>query len=182
MVEKKILSSSSFAQLMKRGRQTSSVGTGTPTATLFEKKGAGKSGVIKVSGNGSALRQFVAKAKAEASPRPAIKLRAPDRSERIEMPALAQGPAVQFDVASIKPISASERRSFLSSAAELGEFVRAARLQQRMTQSELAEKAGIGRRFISELEAGKPTAELERVFYVCNALGVRLLAAEHDAR
>lgn len=182
MVEKKILSSSSYAQLTKRGRQTSSEAIVTPTATFFEKTGGGKSGVIKVSGNGSALRQFVAKAKAEATPRPAIKLRAPDRSARTEMLAIAQGPGVQSHIASIQTISASERRSFLSSAAQLGEFVRAARLQQRMTQSELAEKAGTGRRFISELEAGKPTAELERVFHVCNALGVRLLAAEHDAR
>lgn len=49
-----------------------------------------------------------------------------------------------------------------------------------MTQNMLAKRAGTGRRFISELEAGKPTLELERVFQVCNALGLHLLAAEQD--
>lgn len=181
MAKKKALPKSGYASFVIRGRPTSSETVEWPTATLVEKMMVGKSGVIKVSGKGSALRQFVAKVKADAPPKPTIKLRAPDRSARAETIGLPQAPGVPSKGASLEPMAASERRSFLSSAAQLGEFVRSARLRQRMTQTELAERAGTGRRFISDLEAGKPTAELERVFHVCNALGVRLLAAEHNA-
>jgi len=54
---------------------------------------------------------------------------------------------------------------------QLGDALRAARKQLGLTQPELALAAGVGVRFIVELEAGKPTLQLEKVLRVINALG-----------
>jgi y4mF family transcriptional regulator len=53
----------------------------------------------------------------------------------------------------------------------LGHAVRAARKQLGLTQPQLALAAGVGVRFIVELEAGKPTVRLESILRVLNALG-----------
>ncbi len=53
--------------------------------------------------------------------------------------------------------------------AEIGEFVRKRRKHASLTQKELAELAGVGTRFISDLERGKQTvrlSELDRVLAV----------------
>ena len=44
----------------------------------------------------------------------------------------------------------------------LGDFVRQTRKALRLTQPQLALAAGVGVRFIVDLEAGKPTVRLER--------------------
>ena len=43
-----------------------------------------------------------------------------------------------------------------------------------MIQAEVALVAGVGVRFIGELEAGKPTLQLERVVQVVRTLGLQL--------
>jgi transcriptional regulator with XRE-family HTH domain len=43
-----------------------------------------------------------------------------------------------------------------------------------MTQSRLAKTAGVSRRWLSDLESGKPTAEVGLVLKVLNALGLVL--------
>ncbi len=53
----------------------------------------------------------------------------------------------------------------------LGYAVRAARKQLALTQPQLALAAGVGVRFVVELEAGKPTVRLENILRVLNALG-----------
>jgi len=53
----------------------------------------------------------------------------------------------------------------------LGQSLRAARKQLGLTQAQLALAAGVGLRFIVELEAGKPTLRLEHVLRVIKALG-----------
>lgn len=58
------------------------------------------------------------------------------------------------------------------SATELGEAVREARKAQGLRQGELALTAGTGRRFIGDLERGKPTAQLAQVLRVVQALGL----------
>jgi y4mF family transcriptional regulator len=60
------------------------------------------------------------------------------------------------------------------SPAEIGRIVRAARRAQGLRQDQLAGAAGVGVRFLSELERGKPTVRLEKVLAVLNALGCRL--------
>lgn len=54
---------------------------------------------------------------------------------------------------------------------QLGSALRAARKQLGLTQPQLALAAGVGVRFIVELEAGKPTVRLENVLRVIDALG-----------
>jgi y4mF family transcriptional regulator len=54
---------------------------------------------------------------------------------------------------------------------QLGRALRAARKQLGLTQPQLALAAGVGVRFIVELEAGKPTLRLENVLRVIDALG-----------
>lgn len=54
---------------------------------------------------------------------------------------------------------------------QLGQSLRAARKQLGLTQSKLALAAGVGLRFIVDLEAGKPTLRLETVLRVIDALG-----------
>ena len=53
----------------------------------------------------------------------------------------------------------------------LGEFVKAKRNAVRLTQPELAEKAGVGLRFIRELEQGKESVRLDKVNQVLKLFG-----------
>lgn len=71
--------------------------------------------------------------------------------------------------AKIIPIGNTIRR-----AIDLGDAVRTARKRQRLTQKELAARAGVGLRFLSELENGKPTVQLQRTMQVLAALGLTL--------
>lgn len=54
---------------------------------------------------------------------------------------------------------------------ELGEFVKAKRSTVKLTQPELAEKAGVGLRFIRELEQGKESLRLDKVNQVLKLFG-----------
>ncbi len=56
-------------------------------------------------------------------------------------------------------------------AADIGEIVRAARKAAGLRQFELAGAAGVGVRFIVDLEAGKPTAQMGKALQVLRALG-----------
>lgn len=56
----------------------------------------------------------------------------------------------------------------------LGSAARTARKRLGLTQPQLALAAGVGVRFIVELEAGKPTLRLENVLRVLHALGGNL--------
>lgn len=62
----------------------------------------------------------------------------------------------------------------IDSPTSLGQAVRRARKQLKLTQPQLALTAGVGVRFIVELEAGKPTVRLESVLRVLHALGGEL--------
>ena len=65
----------------------------------------------------------------------------------------------------------------VGSAAALGQAAKAQRLRLGMTQAEVSLVAGVGVRFIGELEAGKPSLQLERVVQVVRALGFELQLA-----
>ncbi|MEW5885629.1 MAG: helix-turn-helix transcriptional regulator [Pseudomonadota bacterium] len=56
----------------------------------------------------------------------------------------------------------------------LGDVVRRTRKALSLTQPQLALAAGVGVRFIVDLEAGKPTVRLENVLRVLQALGATL--------
>ena len=59
----------------------------------------------------------------------------------------------------------------IHSAADLGAALRAQRKALGLTQADLALAAGVGLRFVVELEAGKPTVQMMRVLRVVDALG-----------
>ena len=139
---------------------------------------------IKYPNKSSALRQYVAETQREARPAPAIRLRvAPPqalgpadviRTVRPDSgrPAVRQGSAL-----AARTGVQQEKRLPVKAVSALGEIVRRERRLIGLSQADLAAIAGTGRRFISELEAGKPTLEFERLLKVCHALRIRLFAA-----
>ena len=62
----------------------------------------------------------------------------------------------------------------IRTAQHLGDALRAARKQLGLTQPQLALAAGVGVRFIVDLEAGKATVQLQQVLRVIDALGGEL--------
>ena len=65
--------------------------------------------------------------------------------------------------------------------AEIGNVVRAARKAAGLRQYELAGAAGVGLRFLVELERGKPTAQLGKTLQVLQALGCTFDIAPPEA-
>jgi HTH-type transcriptional regulator / antitoxin HipB len=59
-------------------------------------------------------------------------------------------------------------------ALAFGSLIRSRRKALNMRQDELALATGVGRRFLIELEAGKPSCQLGRSLLVADALGLRL--------
>lgn len=59
-------------------------------------------------------------------------------------------------------------------AEDIGRCVRAQRKAQGATPSDLAALCGVGIRFVSDQESGKPTAELGKVLQVLNCLGLEI--------
>ena len=57
---------------------------------------------------------------------------------------------------------------------KLSEFVKEKRNQVNLTQTELAEKAGVGLRFVRELEQGKETVRLDKVNQVLQLFGYQV--------
>jgi HTH-type transcriptional regulator/antitoxin HipB len=64
--------------------------------------------------------------------------------------------------------------------ASLGDAVRHYRTEAGLTQAQLAAKAGIQRSYLSELERGKETEQVKRLFRVLRQLGVRMTLDKAD--
>ena len=75
------------------------------------------------------------------------------------------------------PIARMQALRPIKSPEALGRMVRQAREGMGLTQAAFADAAGVGRRFVSELENGKATLELGKVMAVCAAAGLDLMAA-----
>jgi y4mF family transcriptional regulator len=71
-----------------------------------------------------------------------------------------------------------EQSDRVRTAADLGAMIRKARKAMKMTQAEFATHAGVGRRFVSELEGGKASLEFDRVMACAEAAGIDLLARQ----
>jgi transcriptional regulator with XRE-family HTH domain len=65
-------------------------------------------------------------------------------------------------------------RTVLERAQEFGSLIRRRRQALKMSQDQLALVTGVGRRFLIDLEAGKPSCQLGRSLVVAEALGLRL--------
>ena len=64
----------------------------------------------------------------------------------------------------------------INGAVDLGRLVRGARRKLALTQQDFADLAGVGRRFVSELEGGKPSLEIDKVLRCCGAAGIDVSA------
>ncbi len=62
----------------------------------------------------------------------------------------------------------------------LSDFVKEKRNAARLTQPELAEKAGVGLRFVRDLEQGKETMRLDKVNQVLHLFGYQVGAIPID--
>ena len=60
----------------------------------------------------------------------------------------------------------------------LGEYICAKRKLYNLTQVELAERSGVGIRFVRELERGKATVQLDKVNQVLKLFGEELQPAK----
>lgn len=61
---------------------------------------------------------------------------------------------------------------------ELSLFIKEKRKQTNLTQQELSEKAGVGLRFIREIEQGKTTLRLDKVNQVLRLFGHEMAPSE----
>ena len=64
---------------------------------------------------------------------------------------------------------------------EIGASVREKRRALRLTQQQLADKAGVGLNFVYQLEKNKPTVQLDCTKQVLEALGLRLEVTDTGA-
>ncbi|WP_225072102.1 type II toxin-antitoxin system Y4mF family antitoxin [Desulfuromonas sp. CSMB_57] len=62
----------------------------------------------------------------------------------------------------------------ISGPEQLGSLIRQERKGQGITQEDLSALAGVGPRLIGEIERGKPTAEIGKVFQLLSSLGLVL--------
>jgi DNA-binding transcriptional regulator YiaG len=169
---------------------------------LKPEKGTGKSRLVKYSSTLNALRTLAGPQDTPSAPyfltgsrgRSVLAPRAgekPSPSERSKpstaalrllqaQPALtinaAESPASGLADPSLPKLAAAR----ISDVAALGEVVRIRRQILRLSQQELAARAHVGRRFVSDLEAGKTTAELGKALAVCQALRIVLTAEMND--
>ena len=63
----------------------------------------------------------------------------------------------------------------ITDSKSLGQAIRARRKELNYTQAYLSEFTGLSVTFISDLERGKPTAEIEKTIRLINILGMDLL-------
>lgn len=66
------------------------------------------------------------------------------------------------------------KREQLESAADVGRLIKAERKRQKLSQLQLAGLANTGIRFISDLENGKGTVQLQKLLAVISALGLSM--------
>ncbi len=57
---------------------------------------------------------------------------------------------------------------------EIGNRIKDKRNRLKLTQKDVALSTGLGIRFITEVENGKPTCEIEKVLQLLTALGLKI--------
>jgi y4mF family transcriptional regulator len=83
---------------------------------------------------------------------------------RMGLPSIAKQPTKPTNIATITKPN------------HLGDLVKSSRKSKKITQQQLADLAGVGRRFIVECEAGKPRLEFAKVLQVVAAAGIDIIA------
>lgn len=70
----------------------------------------------------------------------------------------------------------------ISNPEQLGILIRQVRKKQGITQEDLSSLVGVGPRLIGEIERGKPTAEIGKVFQLLAGLGLVISIAPRTTR
>ncbi|MGH7869178.1 MAG: helix-turn-helix domain-containing protein [Candidatus Dormibacteraceae bacterium] len=65
-------------------------------------------------------------------------------------------------------------------AASLGAAIRHYRQQAGLSQAELAERAGLNRTYLSDLEQGKDTEQVKRILRLLHQMGIRMTLGKAD--
>ena len=78
--------------------------------------------------------------------------------------------------AHLDKFSSTDPTSPITTVLILGQMIRRSRESRKLNQQEFADLAGVGRRFLSELENGKSTVEFGKVLQVAKAAGLDLFA------
>jgi y4mF family transcriptional regulator len=187
------------AQRLTRSLETRRAQQAVPVATPalraeFANAARPKKSPIKYPNTSTALRKQVEEMRKTDKSVPAVRLRVRPAPEPVGQQKtrlvtsraaeiLPAPGARKFSPARVSLAQRSEparEPTIIRTALALGDVVRHARRRHGLSQGDLAAAAGTGRRFISELEAGKQTLEFERLLKVCNALGITLLASEAE--
>ena len=66
----------------------------------------------------------------------------------------------------------------ITSTKDIGNLVKETRKKQGLTQIQLAQLSNVGTRFLSDLENGKPTCEVEKTLKILSNLGIKLSVQE----
>jgi HTH-type transcriptional regulator/antitoxin HipB len=69
----------------------------------------------------------------------------------------------------------------IRTASDIGALIRDQRKKQQLDQADLAQKVGVNRRWVLEVERGKPRAEIGLVLKTLDALGLTLLIEAETA-
>ena len=73
-------------------------------------------------------------------------------------------------------VVAVSRTQPVTSVDDLAPLIRKARKGMKMNQQAFADASGVGRRFLSELENGKPSLEFDKVLACALAAGIDIMA------
>ena len=69
----------------------------------------------------------------------------------------------------------TSKTSKVTSLADLGAIIQEKRKQAGLSQADFAGLCGVGNRFVSDLENGKPTVQLDKTLQVIQGLGLELI-------
>lgn len=70
----------------------------------------------------------------------------------------------------------------ISNSKQLGTLIRQVRKSQGITQEDLSSLVGVGPRLIGEIERGKPTAEIGKIFQLLAGLGLVISVSSRTTR
>jgi DNA-binding XRE family transcriptional regulator len=80
-----------------------------------------------------------------------------------------------------KPQSRATSRYSKDAATLLGQLIRRARIERKLTTQELADRAGMSRGLVQRIEKGDPGCAVGAVFEAAAVVGVRLFDADQSA-
>lgn len=80
-----------------------------------------------------------------------------------------------------KPMTRPYSRYSHDAVLLLGQLIRRARIERKITAAELAERAGISRGLVQRIEKGDPGCAIGAVFEAAAVVGVRLFDADQGA-